>query len=456
MEVSTAEAVHQVSRSVVFKTQFADSATFPQNQGRLDSLPPELLLVLFDWLRIISNAQDIPHIMHPLSRTLVTYIRRNLYRDIKIHPDAFDDFCDSVELHGLHANVTSLQFIDRNPRPTPERFNVERVFEFLTRADHLQLLDTGSCCGLVHGLFSPNFASASLPKLKSMKIRIPFGISLARTFRYRRLFAMLDTLEICVGMGRTGGSRWTILGCHEKEFDEEKPPQDGTESLVYSSEHVPVSIPPLRSFQNLRSVQLDLWDVEQGWTPLFPSINPQPLLHLSLSCHYAPLPALLVIPQRFYNLHTLSIKISHLEHPFFLALPQLDHLSDLSLDLHAYDNQLTLPLVGDTKVHSLRSYKILQGAAECAKRGPVRGHPGHQYRPGRAGILPAEGWASPDWSSRYRQQLGVLLELAGDAGVNVGSHLPQALLISEEHEVEWMKAFRFLETPEGKREMEWE
>ena len=59
---------------------------------------------------------------------------------------------------------------------------------------------------------------------------------------------------------------------------------------------------------------------------------------------------------------------------------------------------------------------------------------------------------------RDREQLGAFLELAGAAGVNVGSHLQQALLIAEEHEAEGIKASRFSKTEEGKRRMksEWE
>ena len=62
----------------------------------------------------------------------------------------------------------------------------------------------------------------------------------------------------------------------------------------------------------------------------------------------------------------------------------------------------------------------------------------------------AGGWESPRWSPRDRQQLGAFLELTGAARVDVGCHLQPALLLSEEHDLEWMKALRFSEMAEGK------
>ena len=233
--------------------------------------------------------------------------------------------------------------------------------------------------------------------------------------------------------------------------DEEKMPKDKVASLTYDGMVDPINSHLLRSFQNLHTLNLDMGNVRQDWTPLFPSINPRPLLHLHISHNLFHLSHLLIIPERFYNLQTLSIETSSLEYPFFLALPQLLHLRDLSLDLHIYDDHLSLPLDGQSKVHSLRSFKIMQASAECAQRGPVAGETGHQYQSSGEGFLPAKGWAAPRWSADDRRRLEGFIELAEAAGVNVGTHLQRAMEIEDERTDECVLATEYSETADGRR-----
>ena len=437
-------------------SQFTDSVSFPQNRGKLESLPPELLLVLFDWLRIISNAQKIPHITHPLSRSLVTYIRQNLYRDVKISSNAFHDFCDTIKLHNLYSNIVSLKVVAGMERLA----EIDAIaFELFSRADQLQSLDTGFDYSLAFRLLSPRFAGVCLPHLTSLKITAPKDIDLSQLLRYRRRYRTLEKLQIfVVGMAGDGVARREARAWMEEEYPEngeEGLPLDRIATLVIDNDFAMPSWTYLTSFTSLHTLNITIADPQQKWVSLFRSVS-SPLLHFTLSNPQIPVDIASILPIRFPTLTTLSIRTIEFPQIFFRYLPHARHLSTLSLNGRIEPDHLTAVLTGSPRMPSLRKLIALEWEGESA-RGLVAGDAGHQYVRNVGGFGPATGWEPPQWSELWpRSKVEYFLQLAKTAGIDVGTHLQDAMRVEDEYQVERDRASEYSMTEEGFRRMELE
>lgn len=154
--------------------------------SRLEQLPPELLLVIFESIRVDTISEQLPQSKAPFSLTLLPYVRRNLYRDIDIR--SYSQLLALVRNHSNRQIPSLIQSLSINCGCT------------CGSSDHHEAQEGTTWNSIKRGDIFSFFVETT--NLKSLQIRGPTQLSqlpLRRHFASCTLPA-LDTLDIVVAL----------------------------------------------------------------------------------------------------------------------------------------------------------------------------------------------------------------------------------------------------------------
>lgn len=194
-----------------FRTKLAEMPQeSPATLSRLEQLPPELLLVIFEQIRLNTVSDRLPQFTTPFSRTLLPYIRRNLYRRIRIK-----NYQELAALVQNHANprITSLVrslLIGHGHRPESLENAVSEsgvgwnsisrrdIFDFFRGAVELEVLKICDPTQLSKLIISRDFALSTLPNVKVLElvVAVEIGETRAAQFKWIGGYESLDTLDV--------------------------------------------------------------------------------------------------------------------------------------------------------------------------------------------------------------------------------------------------------------------
>lgn len=435
----------KVSRGVIAYVAGAHFASF--QEFFLEQLPVEIIGNVFEWLRISQYQQTTA----PLSRTLVHFVRRNLYREVNVRQSHFLDFCDTVKRHDLHPIIHRLT-INWDPDSDEEanwQPHQNRILSFFRSTTQITHLDVEFLASMSLLLLSPTFASTCLPKVNSL-VLFSTPLDLAAKFRFRRQYSRLETLQIHLG-GRVGGDA-TMEWLQESGSDGLELPIDRVKSLVLELEEDSNELNQLMASFNVVQDCTLVFECPCDVGNILEQLDPSHLQTLTLYSDdpFAPLDST-VLP--FHQLQSLSLHGPVYTSALFPHLHCLAKLVSLTLS-NCHDVELAdleSILTGPTKIQSLKKLTVFEDDARLFFRGPSYLDEGHEFGlwSDGTGFYPC-GWQLGDWMESFpREDVESFLELAREVGVEVGSHLQEALFIERQFEVEWLECERYSKTPEA-------
>ena len=438
------------------------SLRFRQN-AFLERLPHELLLVVFNWIRIIAQFEGSRPSLEPLSKTLVPFVRRNLYRNVGIKALDFLEFCDTVERHSLHSQIRSLYVfrpVDPNEYPflpTAEeptwQLRKDQIYHFFRLAVNIISLDIDLCYNLSLLILSPKFSSTVLPNLIILVVSHN-GTNLLKSLRFRRFYARLERVTINLSSdGEAEEPSWIVMERCELD-DRPLPPDRVLELKIHAEEHSYQDFPIISTFPILRSFELENFGNTFHLDTILPQLDPQHLRQLRISSACGPRHmalALALVP--FQKLESVALSGQFIGFEVLASLRQLPALHTLQLD---FDEQLNYAsilsmLEGPRRLVSLKKLLIHEFIACTMDRGRSYLDKGHRFEICPAlGLFRPEGWSHPSWLLSFGQtEAKRFLRDAERCGVDTGDSLLSCIEFERDYELELEQCRIYSETAEG-------
>ena len=428
------------------------SLRFRQN-AFLERLPHELLLVVFNWIRIIAQLEGSQPSLEPLSKTLVPFVRRNLYRNVKINVSSFLEFCSTADRHSLHSGICGIVMRISYGSCEPDwRPHEDRLLHFFRSTTQLAHIDFQALSHLPLLLLSLTFASVCLPNLQSLFVTV-HQPDLVAAFRFRRLYSQLEMLTV---ISKNVMDLPAAVEAPEwfgrSDFDGVELPLDRVSELNLRNDLDQVETPEFVStFTAIRECALSIdwlyaqWDLVRILEHLCPthlrSLSIREVDHDDNAAVFCEGTAAAIL--RLEQLDLLELSGNAFSANLFPILHRLPNLATLYLDENPY---ITLPaleslLVGPKKIETLLTLEVFWSMQnECWRGNSYRDVDhvfSHSEDYGMEHLFCPVGWEEPRWSDEFPLEDAVsFLELAEEVGVDPGDHLQEAMQIEVDYEDE--------------------
>ena len=362
----------------------------------------------------------------------------------------FLDFCDTVQRHSLHPAIISLRIATRHPLHEPYwTDHGGRILHFFRSTTRIKTLFATSLPNLSSVLFSPQFASACLPRVRILDVSV-HAVDLQKLSRFRRFYSQLTFLNITMVDEGSERIEHDWIG-QTSDFDNEELPPDRVETLTVIGQVDSPSFPPfIHSFD-----AIDCFGLGVKFATDLPIIlsNLQPSLRRLAVHSLETLPPLDAAILRLPTLQSLSLSGRIFTQNLLPDLSRLPNLVQLSIDNNPNITLSALEplLVEPTKWRSLKRLIIFSPFKDDIKRGPSR-LDGDEFilDDFLLRFVPPRSWSPPRWPNEFpREDVASFISLADAAGVDIGGHLQHALGIEYDYALELEACEVYSRTGEG-------
>ena len=160
----------------------------------LEQLPPELLIDIFEQIRLNAIEAGPPQSTTPYSRTLLPHVRRNLYRDVVIkNYSSLRSFVKNHSNPDIPSLVTSLIVNCDNPTgscndddgETLDSVSTTDIFEFFVKTTRLLALKIRGSTQLSDLFLTHRFAACTLSAVNEMHLVLEHDIQKTSAQRFR-------------------------------------------------------------------------------------------------------------------------------------------------------------------------------------------------------------------------------------------------------------------------------
>ena len=249
------------------------------------------------------------------------------------------------------------------------------------------------------------------------------------------------------------------------DYDGRQLPPDRVTSVTVEGEEgqlVSFDVPALApTFSAIKSctLVLEYEHLENYLVAILQNLNPANLTELSIyagECSSMPLDTVLL---RFDRLQSLRISGVIFEQDLFPNLRRFPHLTTLRLDEnhHITLSALEPLLTGPTKMHSLRTVKVLEWLSAYTHRGGSYLDDGHEFEfdYDESPIFIPRYWGLPDWTDEFPwEDVRSFVALATAEGIDVGDVMRGMMELTNEYELEVEQCRIHSRTAEGSARIE--
>lgn len=178
----------------------------PSTLSHFEQLPPELLAAVFEQIRLDTILAGLPQSTTPYSRTLLPFVRRNLYRNITIKTNsklrALVANHQHEEIPSLIRSLTikcackcgSAEHVESQPGTNFESIDEDDLFAFFVQTTDIKELQIRGPTQLSNLLLSREYTDCCLASLESLTLTVAIDStkSLARQFKWIGGYAFCD------------------------------------------------------------------------------------------------------------------------------------------------------------------------------------------------------------------------------------------------------------------------
>ena len=298
-------------------------------------------------------------------------------------------------------------------------------------------------------ILSPKFASVCLPNITQLFLSVD-GIDLDSLCRFRRLYVKLESFELSVD--RSSDMQEPAWIRQPSGLDTEVLPPDQVTSLMLEGDLNSVTTPQfISTFSSILhcSLNVDSGDLFAILENLSPRIRK---LEITSGPETAPVDVLLLKLNELTSLSLYGDIYTQNLLPNLHLLPRLTSLW-LAQDPDVTLDHVLLLLSGPTKIHSLKELELFGFSLYQCSSGSSYLDPHHRFHldAGTIGRYAPVGWTLPEWSEEFpRTDVEIFLEVAALVGIEVGSHLQEAMQIEDAYVVEVEQCEIYSRTREGR------